>query len=274
MASEPTGLSKHYSSSSKDEDVSDDVASLQLDIKKLSLHNSGPEGEIKKKKKFLLILDLNGLLIHRAHMADKSKIPNNRQPDAVFGNKLVFKRPYCKELMRFCLDRFEVGIWSSAMEHNVDAVMEVAFGQLKSKLLFVWNQTQCSDYGFKCVDNKQKPLFFKELKKVWEGSHNKQFRKGSFSATHTNTLLLDDTPSKGLLNPHNTGIYLDSYDPEDINDNALDPEGELGAYLKALAEVEEVPSYVASHPFGQAAITPDHPQWHFYSKVLHFINAS
>lgn len=29
---------------------------------------------------------------------------------------VVFKRPFSQEFMKFCLERFEVGIWSSAME--------------------------------------------------------------------------------------------------------------------------------------------------------------
>lgn len=28
----------------------------------------------------------------------------------------VYKRPYCEEFMKFCLENFEVGIWSSARE--------------------------------------------------------------------------------------------------------------------------------------------------------------
>jgi hypothetical protein len=28
----------------------------------------------------------------------------------------VFKRPFSEEFMKFCLERFEVGLWSSAME--------------------------------------------------------------------------------------------------------------------------------------------------------------
>ncbi|KAG5043847.1 hypothetical protein JHK87_007762 [Glycine soja] len=29
---------------------------------------------------------------------------------------IVFERPFSEEFMKFCLERFEVGIWSSAME--------------------------------------------------------------------------------------------------------------------------------------------------------------
>jgi hypothetical protein len=28
----------------------------------------------------------------------------------------VYKRPHCEEFMKFCLEKFEVGIWSSARE--------------------------------------------------------------------------------------------------------------------------------------------------------------
>ncbi|KAK4730821.1 hypothetical protein R3W88_023809 [Solanum pinnatisectum] len=53
---------------------------LYLPLEKLNL---GP-------KKKLLVLNLGGLLVHR--------------------------RPFCDQFLKFCLERFEIGIWSSAME--------------------------------------------------------------------------------------------------------------------------------------------------------------
>ncbi|KNA07172.1 hypothetical protein SOVF_174340 isoform A [Spinacia oleracea] len=41
----------------------------------------------------------------------------NRRPDAVYGQRLVYKRPFLDEFLKFCLERFEVGIWSSAKEN-------------------------------------------------------------------------------------------------------------------------------------------------------------
>ncbi|GAB2272229.1 hypothetical protein Dimus_007050 [Dionaea muscipula] len=214
-------------------------------------------------KKKLIILDLNGLLVYRTHRW-VGKIPSNRKHDGLFGNQFVYKRPFCEEFMNFCLQRFEIGLWSSGKVHNVDGVLDCVFKGLRSKLLFVWNQDHCTDYGFKTLENKEKPLFFRELKKVWV-KVMPPCKHGSYSAS--NTLLIDETPYKGLLNPPNTGIYPEAYDANNLADNALDPKEELGRYLNGLAEAEDVQAYVEAHPFGQPAVGPEHPDWEFYSNI-------
>lgn len=73
----------------------------------------------------------------------------------------MYKRPFAGEFMKFCLERFEVGIWSSANElvisflnfisiyfdlifhgfdcrSNVDIILNIVLEDLKNKLLFVW----------------------------------------------------------------------------------------------------------------------------------------
>ncbi|KAH7512096.1 uncharacterized protein LOC107432129 [Ziziphus jujuba] len=216
-------------------------------------------------KKKLLVLDLNGVLVARRYILDKAKIPKSRTPDRTYGSHLVYERPFCDEFMKFCLERFEVGIWSSAMERNV-GVLDSVMGGIRSKLLFVWDQSQCTDTGFKCLDNKERPLFIKDLNKVWDYLEKFPKRGGNYSAS--NTLFIDNEPCKAILNPPNTSIFPEFYDPEDINDDALDPEGVLASYLEELAASDDVPTYVKEHPFGRPAISRNHPDWGFYSGVL------
>uniref|UniRef100_A0A803MQP3 Mitochondrial import inner membrane translocase subunit TIM50 n=1 Tax=Chenopodium quinoa TaxID=63459 RepID=A0A803MQP3_CHEQI len=220
---------RYYTDDSDDNNEHDEDQTLELAIEKLKL---GP------KKNKLIVFGLNGMLIHRAHRRDKSKIPENRRPDGVYnnGNKLVYKRSFLYEFMKFCLERFE-------------------------------DQKQSTDTGFKALENKRKPLFLKELSKLHSHLANSS-RGARFS--ESNTLLIDDDPVKSLCNLGHTGIFPDTYDPSDSHDNALDPKEELGKYLEGLANAEEddVPTYVKANPFGQPAIGPDHPNWDFYSRVL------
>ncbi|GMY25111.1 HAD-like domain containing protein, partial [Fagus crenata] len=65
-------------------------------------------------RKKLLVMNLGGLLCQRVCRREVHNIPRFRHPDASYGSMLVYKRPYCEEFMKFCLQRFEVGIWSSA----------------------------------------------------------------------------------------------------------------------------------------------------------------
>lgn len=227
-----------------DDDYNEDPGSeCGLSLAKLTL---GP------RRKNLLVFDLNGLLVYRVYRSNK--------PDGRYGNHLVFRRPFAEEFMQFCLERFEVGIWSSAQEKNVDAVLDCMMANQRTRLLFVWGQSQCTDSGFKSLEKKMKPLFFKELKKVWHHFEEKH--------SESDTLLIDDHPYKALLNPPHTGIFLESYNPDNASDNLLDPKGELGVYLDGLAAAKDVQVYVKENPFGLPAISSDHLDWNFYSDVL------
>jgi hypothetical protein len=62
------------------------------------------------------------------------------------------------------------------------------------------DQSHCTSTGFTTIENKEKPLLLKELKKLWEKLEpNLPWEKGEYS--EANTLLLDDSPYKALLNP-------------------------------------------------------------------------
>ncbi|RDY05062.1 hypothetical protein CR513_11138, partial [Mucuna pruriens] len=241
-----------FSDSEDDEYEAEDSGTvLDLPLEKL---NIGP-------RKKLLVMNCNGLLLHRVHLSVKNEIPKFRPADGHYRSFLVFKRPFSEEFMKFCLERFEVGIWSSAMEHNLDAALNYAIGPLRSKMLFVWDQRQCTDSGFKCLEKASKPLFFKEFNKIWENVK----KGGPFNAS--NTLLIDDKPYKALLNPVNSAIFLEPYKADNDSDKALDPMGELCSYLKGVAEARDVQSYVKDHPYGQPAVTSAHSDWKFYSRV-------
>ncbi|CAN8287428.1 unnamed protein product [Cochlearia groenlandica] len=233
---------------------SSDRTELSSILENLSL---GPNK--KKDDKKLLVLSLSGLLLHRVHVKNMRKKPKNRTPDASCGPNLVYKRPFAEEFIKFCLDRFKVGIWSSACERNVDMTLNIVLENLQEKLLFIWDQDECTDSGYKTLENSFKPMFFKNLNKVF-----KCFK--GFSAS--NTIFIDDEPYKALLNPAHTGLFPLSYDPSNKNDDFLDPKGELCSYLDDLAtNASDVQAYIKDHSFGQAMIDSSNPDWSFYSKV-------
>ncbi|GMN39336.1 hypothetical protein TIFTF001_008575 [Ficus carica] len=237
-----------------DDKEKDDIG---LSLEKLNL---GP-------RKKLIVLGLGGLLCQRIYRNNTSEIPRSRRPDAAYGNNLVFLRPHCKDFIKFCLKRFEVGIWSSAKEYNVDSTLECIMKGLKSKLLFAWGQEKCTDTGFGSLEKKDKPLFLKELKKVWQNNNALLPRcKGQFGPL--NTLQMDDKPYKALLNPVHNAIFPYPYKIEDTKDDAFGPKSELRMYLEKLVDAKDVPSFVKEHTYGQAAITPSHSQWKYYSRVV------
>ncbi|KAL4586549.1 hypothetical protein LXL04_011185 [Taraxacum kok-saghyz] len=113
-----------------------------------------------------------------------------------------------------------------------------------------WDQTQCTKTGFMCVWNKNKSVFLKELKYIWEKYEN-------YSAS--NTLLISD-PEKALLNPPYTAIFPKRHDFDDEDDDFLGPYGKFWAFLVGLVHAEDVQSYVKEHPFGEPAMSPSHPE--------------
>lgn len=62
------------------------------------------------------------------------------------------------------------------------------------------NQSHCTRTGFQTLEHIGKPLFLKELPKLWK-NENRKFSLKVVDYDKSNTLLLDDSPYKALLNP-------------------------------------------------------------------------
>ncbi|KAI9174547.1 hypothetical protein LWI28_018993 [Acer negundo] len=227
------------------------------------LQKSHPSPErVSRCKKKLLVLDVNGLLADIVSYAS-----HGYKPDIMISKKSVFKRPYCDDFLRFCFERFNVGIWSSRIKKNVEKVIEFLMGDSRRNLHFIWDAYHCSKTGLNTIENKDKPLVLKELKKLWDKLEpDLPWEKGEYN--ETNTLLLDDSPYKALRNPAHTAIFPYSYSYKDSNDCSLGPGGDLRVYLEGLAAAENVQEYVQQNPFGQRAITESNPSWGFYSKII------
>ncbi|KAF5182515.1 Haloacid dehalogenase-like hydrolase (HAD) superfamily protein, partial [Thalictrum thalictroides] len=176
-------------------------------------------------------------------------------------------RPFCCDFLKFCFAKFDVGVWSSRTKKNVDSVINFIMPDKKQELLFCWDQSHCTETGFNTVENDCKPLVFKELKKLWDKHEpNLPWEKGEYN--ESNTLLLDDSPYKALLNPPNTAIFPNSYDFQNLMDNSLGPGGDLRMYLERLATAENIQNYIQQNPFGQRAVTSKNPSWVYYLKVI------
>lgn len=238
------------------------------DVNRLNIGKEGPQptplgvhpSELRKK---LLVLDINGILTDIVNYA-----PEEYTPDTIISRKSVFKRPFCDDFLRFCFEKFHVGVWSSRTMKNVKSAIDFLMGELQSKLLFCWDQTQCTDTGFYTLENREKPMLLKEIKKLWEKNDpGLPWENGDFN--ESNTLLLDDSPYKALRNPPFTAIFPNPYCYKDVNDNSLGPGGDLRVYLEGLASADDVQKYIEANPFGQRAITNANASWNFYRKVIY-----
>ncbi|GAB2296923.1 hypothetical protein Dimus_031025 [Dionaea muscipula] len=230
----------------------------------LELLNSFPKKSLERcSRKKLLILDINGLLADIVYPA-----PKGYKADTKIAGRAIFKRPSCSDFLQFCLERFDVGIWSSRSKKIVDRVVEYLLGDMKHHLVFCWDLSHCTESKFRSLENQHKTLVFKELRKIWEKyDPDLPWEKGDYD--ESNTLLLDDSPYKALLNPLHTAIFPVTYDFKDgETDNSIGRGGNICAYLEELAKAENVQEYVRNHPFGQSAINERSISWSFYKKVI------
>ncbi|CAL5090455.1 unnamed protein product [Urochloa decumbens] len=258
-------VGKHSLDSSTHHDLSCTCASCLVEACKEKIKNIySPRGSLVRfQRKKLLILDLNGLLadinqdFHNAHKAH-GKVRG----------KLVFRRPYSDDFLRFCFQNFELGIWSSRKRENVDSVVNILMKDLKKYLLFCWDMSYCTVTGCNTVDNKHKPLVLKELKKLWNKEEpTLPWELGEFSPS--NTLLVDDSPYKALCNPPNTAIFPQPYSYRNERDDySLGPGGDLRIYLERIASADDVQCFVRDNPFGQNSITESDPNWNFYVQIV------
>ncbi|KAL1809646.1 hypothetical protein ACET3Z_026636 [Daucus carota] len=211
----------------------------------------------------LLILDVNGVLADVV-----SPPPKDCRGDINILRRAIFKRPFYQEFLRFCFDNFDVGIWSSRSKKVVDRVIDYLLGDMKHNLVFSWDLSKCTKTGLYTLENKHKPLVCKDLRKIWEGyDDDLPWEKGVYN--ESNTLLLDDSPHKALLNPMHTAVFPYSFTYKDKHDTSLGPGGDLRVYVEKLATTGNMRKYVEKHPFGQSHIDETNSYWDFYSKVLY-----
>ncbi|XP_024014351.1 uncharacterized protein LOC18022906 [Eutrema salsugineum] len=133
---------------------------------------------------------------------------------------------------------------------------------MKSKLLFCWGMSYCST-----TTVWEKDVVFKDLNKLWEEHEpNLPWKAGDYNKT--NTVLVDHSPCKALLNPPFAGIFPHSYKYQNKTDTSLGNGGDLRLYLEKLVEAEDVQDFIKENPFGQEAITEASESWEFYSKAI------
>lgn len=182
----------------------------------------------------LLILDLNGILIHRRYEKNLDLEP----PPGAYreGNFFVWLRPGLKDFLNYIFEHFEVAVWSSAAKHNLDPLVKEVFGKYYEGLLFVAHQDYCQKIAppkARDMTNGKttKPLFLKNLDKVWAFST----LKNRYNAK--NTLIIDDSDEKMVNNPKECHFNPGMWTVNDPTGNeALFPGGTIRTRLAQYIE--------------------------------------
>ena len=200
--------------------------------------NSSP---LMARRRKLLVLDCNGLLVHRERRGGgrnglASKTPSH-EPSVRSGAYVIYARPWLHNFIAWCSERFVLVVWTTAMRRNAEPLVNLAFRDSDPPIATL-NQSECTFTGEMHSVNRHKPLVLKRLEAVWNHPHIVGLGFGP-----ADTLLLDDSPYKAARNPADTALHprewsIKETDPE--IENALGPAGEIRRALALVAEAQDV----------------------------------
>jgi hypothetical protein len=136
----------------------------------------------------LIILDLNGTLLARKCGRAKS------------GSINPTPRPGLRAFLNYIFKHFSVMVWSSARPDNVSLMLKALFTPAEKQMLLAeWGR---DTLGLTKFEFNQKVQVYKRLDRVWEGQYRVAFpMEGKWD--QTNTMLLDDSPTKAVGQPYN-----------------------------------------------------------------------
>lgn len=243
-----------------------------------------PSPVVKHDK--LLVLDLNGLFIDRrmrryvkgereasAEVSDEEELNANAEgtanavgaevassakdvvESARLGRFYVYDRPHMREFIAWVHSKFEVGVWSSATARNTQNLVDYVWGEHRSKVAFVWGQEKCSNVGVAPSATQARPMFLKELRRVWKLKK----KTGLTRFNESNTLLIDDSPYKAIRNPEHTAIHPCGFTADHIEtDDMLAENGSLRRYLEELSTAASIPDFVRENPWNGGVISAEH----------------
>ena len=203
--------------------------------------------------KKLLILDVNGLLLHRIYKAS----PEARALGAVadVGHFTVFLRPHVREFLEWCKRHFHIALWGTALVENITPLLRLL--DFEGVPVVVYGQGDCTCTGLRDPLTPAKFLYVKPLRRLWNDPRVAEI--GDFDAT--NTLLLDDAPYKAAYNPPHTCVSPASWSATDPAwrsrvDDALSADGWIRQFLLEYRGAEDGRDVVrAWHA------TPDSSRW-------------
>lgn len=201
----------------------------------------------------LVIIDLNGTLVHR---------PSHKSP------RHIVPRPFAQQFLKYCIDTFHVMIWSSARPGNVAAMCEKLIERDRlGRVVAVWGRDR---FGLSADDYNCRVQCYKRLSKVWRdpavratypadfddagrrrrmidggGQEEEKWRPGSWN--QGNTVLIDDSREKARSEPHNA-IEIPEFSGKET-EHVLP---RVHDYLNTLACQADVSTYIRVHPFKPA----------------------
>lgn len=169
---------------------------------------------MQSAEKKLLILDLDETLVYA------TEVKLEYQQDFIVGQYFVYKRPFLQEFIQFCLENFDVSIWTSSTSNYATKIVEEIFPN-PYELKFFWSRLRCT---IRYDEELQETYFEKMMSKV---------RKRKYDLAKV--IVVDDSPEK-WRNSYGNLIRVKPFFGE-AEDNELQ---KLIIYLKRLKDAENI----------------------------------
>ncbi|KAI9203976.1 NLI interacting factor-like phosphatase-domain-containing protein [Polychytrium aggregatum] len=174
------------------------------------------------RRPFLIILDINGVLIDRITDSPARRLSetNPFRPHGLYatiskrkGPERIHIRPHVDVFLKVLLENFSVATWTSAMAKNAEPLVDLIMQDRSEDLAFQWSQDKCTLTGRqvrKSNGSGNKPEIIKELQTVWESPEVNSDNRWS----EKNTIIIDDSLFKARMNPKNI-LHIPAFTTQD-----------------------------------------------------------
>lgn len=191
---------------------------------------------LRSPRPMLVIIDLNGTLLHRPSKKDPSRFT---------------ERPHARAFLTYCIDTFHVMIWSSARERNVSAMCDSLLTPAqRDRVLAIWNR---GNFGLSPADYSNRVQCYKRLTRVWAAEGIASAHPNGGGWDQGNTVLIDDSFEKARSEPFNA-IQIPEFLGAEGEGNAVLPQ--VHDYLNTLACQQDISMYIRAHPFKAEGVLP------------------
>ena len=231
-----------------------------------------------------VVLDLNGILCVCEEYRFLPKIqawnlesnPHSSSILAKIGPKAVYVHPSCSTFLRAVSDFADITIWSSMREPTTRQICEYLFKGLRMPL-HILGQDSCDRIYVMERNNRvttikvkgiYKDIFLKTLGKGLFTKFNGKFRK-------KNTIIIDDSPVKHILNDSENVLFLVSWSSNGASQNDPFLMDKLLPWLRQLHPFEDV--RVAARvldKIGQPMLCDDPSSKEYYVEIKQAIDSA
>ncbi|KAI0400584.1 HAD-like domain-containing protein [Xylaria palmicola] len=194
---------------------------------------SHPPFLLPQPRNILVVIDLNGTLLHR---------PNRRQNPSHF-----VERPHARSFLSYCINTFTVVIWSSARPQNVSNMCrQLMTPEDSAKVVAVWSR---DTFRLTTADYNRRVQCYKRLTALWNdpivaASHPMAAKGEKWS--QLNTVLVDDSIEKARSEPFNL-VGIPEFDSSVTEPGFVLPQ--VHDYLNECSRQANVSAYIKGKPF-------------------------